>query len=214
ALSFQATLKGHPRLQLSRDHEATEMKTLISTTFIMSVTSMSTHSQEVQKYVPPRESTKLLHSLPSKVQKAIEETRARCKEVEATFTVGDQGLMTFTLDGKQAVLIDPPLLCGGCSAGLTCSNRGTRTVEIYVLQGKTWIKALSEDNFTGDIFISYKPRGETRFGYGELNALVGDLYRGNKDCPTVEAPDASSQSYEARTCVVRWKNGKFSYKPL
>jgi len=89
-------------------------------------------------------------------------------------------------------------------------TRGTRTVEIYMLSGRTWMKVLSEEYFTGDIFVSYKPGQNSQV----LNALVGNLYVGNKDCPTREAPNASSQSREARTCVVRWQGNKFTYKPL
>jgi hypothetical protein len=37
---------------------------------------------------------------------------------------------------------------------------------------------------------------------------------GNKDCPTIHAGSTSAQSYEARTCVIRWNRGKFVYKPL
>jgi hypothetical protein len=72
------------------------------------------------------------------------------------------------------------------------------------------MKVLSEEYFTGDIFVSYKPGQNSQV----LNALVGNLYVGNIDCPTREAPDASSRSREARTCVVRWQGNKFTYKPL
>ena len=40
------------------------------------------------------------------------------------------------------------------------------------------------------------------------------LYEGNKECPTRRAASASAQSYEARSCVVRWNGTKFIYKPL
>ena len=53
----------------------------------------------------------------------------------------------------------------------------------------------------------YRPEGQ------ELNALVVNLFIGNKECPTRRAPD-SSQSWEARSCVVRWNGTKFTYKPL
>ena len=54
----------------------------------------------------------------------------------------------------------------------------------------------------------YRPEGQ------KLNALVVDLYEGNKECPTRRAASASAQSYEARSCVVRWNGTKFIYKPL
>jgi hypothetical protein len=102
------------------------------------------------------------------------------------------------------------MICGECIKGVSCTNRGTRNVEICMLSGRTWTKVLSEECFTGGIFASYKPGQNSQ----ELNALVGNLYVGNKECPTREAPDASSQSREARTCVVRWQGNKFTYKPL
>jgi hypothetical protein len=54
----------------------------------------------------------------------------------------------------------------------------------------------------------YRPEGQ------ELNALVVDLYEGNKECPTRRAGSASAQMYEARSCVVRWNGTKFTYKLL
>jgi hypothetical protein len=155
----------------------------------------------------------ILRSLPAKVQKNIEELRTSCKDhqSEAEVTSGDDGLIQFTLGSKPAVMIDNIMICGGCMKGVSCTNRGTRFVEIYMLSGrKTWTKVLSEENFTGDIFVSVKPGQNTQ----ELNALVGNLFVGNKDCPTREAPSTSSQSREARTCVVRWQGNKFTYKPL
>jgi hypothetical protein len=154
----------------------------------------------------------IYRSLPSEAKKVIEETRAACKEVEMPVTSGDEGLAKFKLGGKQAVLIDQYLLCGGsCSAGVNCSNRGTRTVEVYMLEGGRWLKVLSDDeiSITGDIFISTKPGKREDF-----NALVVTLYTGNKDCPTRTMPSASAQSWEARDCVIRWNGSKFIFKPL
>jgi hypothetical protein len=68
----------------------------------------------------PETSTKVLRSLPGKVQKSIEETRATCRrdisDDDNKVTSGDEGLVTFAISGKQAVLIDPSVLCGGCYA--------------------------------------------------------------------------------------------------
>jgi hypothetical protein len=113
----------------------------------------------------------------------------------------------------QAVLVDPVVLCGGCSPGRNCSNRGTRDVSVYALIGNAWRMVLSNQSITGDIFVSYVPG---KFGPGgqELNALVVDLFIGNKECPTRRAGSMSAQSYEARSCVVRWNGTKFTYKPL
>ena len=158
-------------------------------------------------------SSEILQSLPSEVQKNIEETRARCQHVVDNVPSGDVGLVTFTVSGKQAVLVDPKLLCDGRYHGTNCSNRDTRDVRVYVLFGDAWKKVLSNENITGDIFVSnvpgkYRPKGQ------ELNALVVNLFFGNKECPTRHAPDNSSQQWEARSCVVRWNGAKFTYKPL
>jgi hypothetical protein len=160
------------------------------------------------------ETSTLMQSLPRSAQKSIENTRAECKELgENSQTSGDVGLVTFTLDGKQAVLIDPMILCNGCHAGFNCTNRGTRDVEVHVRRGNSWAKVLANDNITGDIFISAKPGAPGPIGQ-ELNALVVDLYVGNKDCPTREAATSSAQSYEARSCILRWNGTRFTYRPL
>jgi hypothetical protein len=162
----------------------------------------------------------VLRSLPSAVQKEIAETRAACQQAmtwqeqtAANVPQDDVGLVTFTVSGKQAVLVDSILLCGGCYKGSNCSNRGTRDVWIYVLFGDVWKKVLSNGNVVGDIFVSYVP-GYRPEGQQRLNALVMDLYEGNKECPTREAGSASAQSWEARSCVVRWNGRRFTYKPL
>jgi hypothetical protein len=159
--------------------------------------------------------TSVLQSLPRSAQKSIEDTRAACKKEldETAQSSGDMGLETFTLDGKQAVLIDPILLCNGCHPGVNCSNRGTREVEVYVRRQGYWAKVLSDGNITGDIFISAKPGTYREIGQ-ELNALVVNLFRGNRECPTREATSNSAQSYEARSCVLRWNGTRFTYKPL
>jgi hypothetical protein len=181
-------------------------KTLLIATALMT-SAYAFSSGATQEAASP-----VLQSLPAKVQKYIEEMRTSCKErsEDAEVTSGDGGLIQFTLGSKPAVMIDKIMICGGCYPGYSCSNRGTRTVEIYMLSGRTWTKVLSEQNFTGDIFVSVKPGQNTQ----ELNALVGNLFVGNKDCPTREAPSSSSQLMEARTCVVRWQGNKFTYKPL
>jgi hypothetical protein len=155
----------------------------------------------------------VLRSLPADVQKDIEETRARCQQAADNVPSGDMGLVTFTVSGKQAVLVDQKLLCGDCYKGYNCSNRGTRDVKVYVLFGNTWRMFLSDEAITGDIFVSYVP-GKYRAEGQELNALVVDLYIGNKECPTRRAASSSAQSYEARSCVVKWNGTKFTYKPL
>ena len=99
-------------------------------------------------------------------------------------------------------MVDPILLCGECYPGFNCSNRGTRHVEIYVHNG-SWVKVLSNSNITGDIFVSTKPGAYKAMGQ-ELNALVVNLFIGNKECPTRVVASSSEQAWEARSCVVRW----------
>jgi hypothetical protein len=164
--------------------------------------------------VAAQPSLSVLRSLPAEVQKNIEATRTSCRSTgNEAVTSDDNGLIQFLLGGKKAVLVDPIVLCDGCLPGVNCSNRGTRDVRVYVLFGKAWRMVLSNDSITGDIFVStvpgkYKPEGQ------ELNALVVNLYEGNKECPTRQAETTSAQSYEARSCVVRWNGTKFTYKPL
>jgi hypothetical protein len=166
--------------------------------------------------VAAQPSSSVLHSLPAEVQKDIEETRTSCRSIgneTSAVTSDDSRLIQFLLGGRKAVLVDPVVLCGGCHPGYNCSNRGTRDVRVYVLFGNAWRMVLSNDSITGDIFVSnvpgkYRPEGQ------ELNALVVDLYGGNKECPTRRAGSSSAQSYEARSCVVRWNGTKFTYKPL
>jgi hypothetical protein len=182
---------------------------LIATALTASASFSSGATQEVAS---------LLESLPAEVQKHIEETRASCKSVDAdtlAVTSGDSGLIQFLLGGREAVLIDDILLCGGCYKGYNCTNRGTRDVSVYALFGNAWRKIpfLETASITGDVFVSYVP-GKYRPEGQKLNALVVDLYEGNKECPTRRAASASAQSYEARSCVVRWNGTKFTYKPL
>jgi hypothetical protein len=160
----------------------------------------------------------VLQSLPAKAQKEIEETRASCRSIgneTMAVTSGDDGLIQFLLGGTKAVLIDNILLCGECYKGYNCSNRGTRDVRVYALLGNAWRKVpfLETADITGDIFVSYLP-GKYRPEGQELNALVVNLFIGNKECPTRRAGSMSAQSWEARTCVVRWNGIKFTYKPL
>jgi len=165
-----------------------------------------------------QEAASLLESLPAEVQKDIEETRASCRSVDVdtlAVTSGDSGLIQFLLGDRKAVLVDDIVLCGGCYKGYNCSNRGTRHVRVYALFGNAWRKVsfLETASITGDVFVSYVP-GKYRPEGQKLNALVVDLFIGNKECPTRRAPDMSSQSWEARSCVVRWNGTKFTYKPL
>jgi hypothetical protein len=136
----------------------------------------------------------ILRSLPAAVQKDIEETRTSCRSTDNEINSGDSGLIQFLLGGKRAVLVDNIGLCGDCYHGYNCTNRGTRLVRVYALFENAWSMVLSNDNITGDIFVN--------------------LFIGNKECPTRRAGSMSEQSWEARSCVVRWNGTKFTYKPL
>ena len=183
-------------------------RSLLAIFLALAVTSAAWPEEDEAKSSSP-----ILKSLPAEVQKHIEETRARCQQAADNVPSGDVGLVTFTLSGNQAVLIDPKLLCDGCYHGFNCTNRDARDVRVYVLFRDAWKKVLSNGNITGDIFVSNKP-GAYRPQGQELNALVVDLYSGNKECPTRQAASASAQSYEARSCVVRRNGARFTYKPL
>ena len=164
-----------------------------------------------------QEAASLLESLPAEVQKHIEETRASCREAvdvdTLAVTSGDQGLIQFLLGNRKAVLVDDKVLCGGCYKSYNCTNRGTRDVRVYALFGNAWRTFLETESITGDIFVSYVPGKYGPEGQ-ELNALVVDLFFGNKECPTRSAPTMSAQWYEKRSCVVRWNGIKFTYRPL
>lgn len=158
----------------------------------------------------------VLRSLPTDVQKHIEETRASCRSVDVdtlAVTSGDDGLIQFLLGNRKAVLVDDSVLCGGCYKGYNCTNRGTRDVRVYALFGNAWRTFLETESITGDVFVSYVP-GKYRPEGQKLNALVVNLFIGNKECPTRQAASASAQSWEARSCVVRWNGTKYTYKPL
>jgi hypothetical protein len=90
--------------ELSPTPEATMRKTLLIATAL-------TASAHAFSSVAAQPSSSVLQSLPAEVQKDIEETRARCQQAIDNVPVpsGDVGLVTFTVSGKQAVLVDPKL---------------------------------------------------------------------------------------------------------
>jgi tetratricopeptide (TPR) repeat protein len=149
----------------------------------------------------------LLRSLPSGVQKEIEGIRQSCTESEGT--KGDEGLITFTVSGAQAVLVDELNFCGGgtvCMHGVNCATGYTHLVEIYVRSGSTWAKAFSK-YVTEPVFLSTE--------YGEFKALVLKVHAGDKECPSTSSDPTE---WKRRSCdfVVRWDNRskKFTYRPL
>lgn len=185
------------------------MSKLLTTVTVMAALMSAAHAEE----------TSLLPSLPGKVQKSVAEIRAACREagIGDKVTSNDLGLETFALHGVHAVLIDPVRLCGGeCIAGVNCSNRGTRGVELYIRKQNSWAKAPLAENITGDIFISFMPdafKGDPLWpDWPELNALVVDLFGGNRDCPV--PPAVSNARRESRSCIARWNGATFTYRPL
>jgi hypothetical protein len=194
--------------------EATVKKTLMIAIALMTGAFSSVAAQT---------ESSVLQSLPAEVQKEIEDVRAACRVIQPStlpggppiVTSGDSGLIQFWLGGRKAVLVDDIVLCGDCYKGTNCSNRGTRHVRVYALFGNAWRKVpfLEDAAITGDIFVSYVP-GKYRPEGQELNALVVNLFIGNKECPTRRAGSMSEQSWEARSCVVRWNGTKFTFRPL
>ena len=98
----------------------------------------------------------VLRSLPAEVQKNIEQVRSSCREYwtgrgfEITpygpgwASSGDEGLISFTLSGAQAVMVSNLNLCAGqCLKGVTCSTVPFYEINIYVRTGQAWRNALS-----------------------------------------------------------------------
>jgi hypothetical protein len=101
-----------------------------------------------------QDTSSVLHSLPAEVQKNIEEVRANCRAYwnnqgiadPSDFLVssGDEGLISFTLSGAQAVMVSNLNLCAGqCLKGVTCSTVPFYEINIYVRTGQAWRNALS-----------------------------------------------------------------------
>jgi hypothetical protein len=166
-----------------------------------------------------------LKSLPTEVQEEIENLRTSCREYgsksmhsddgstyQPQITSGDDGLITFTLSGAPAVMVNHQYICGGeCLRGANCDNRNSYTIAIYRRSGSTYRKVF-DTNVVGDIFLSTDwPKSY------EFKVMVLSVFSGNKDCPTrdmkVEGTvvPAWKQSCDA---VVKWNGTKFTYKPL
>ena len=187
---------------------------IITTLAMLLAIAVATHAEDAP----------LLRSLPTEVQGEVEDVRAHCREhidsVEGSgytpqvVTSGDDGLIQFTLSGRQAVMIDDVELCGGASfKGVNYSNRGSHSVVVYVRSGNSWRKILSTD--AGEkVFLSVDDNSGFR-------ALVMSVLGGNKGCPTrpvVVREGGKSFVYQSWKfycdVVVRWDGTKFTYKPL
>jgi hypothetical protein len=136
----------------------------------------SKNNAATKAYVQEESST-VLQTLPAEAQKDIERVRASCREAGGALrtTSGDEGLIKFTVQGAQAVLVDELNFCddGQCNHGINCATGFTHDVAIYIRSGKSWRKALSRsatelrvltDNFAarfdaeyldGDFFVDF-----------------------------------------------------------
>ena len=117
----------------------------------------------------------VLRSLPTDVQKDIEETRTSCRSSGLAVTSDDGGLPQFTLGGRKAVLVDPVVLCGGCHPGYNCSNRGTRLVRVIALTGNAWRIVLSDESTHGGHLREQRARQIQARGPGAQRAGRGSL---------------------------------------
>jgi hypothetical protein len=205
------------------------MKRLLTATAAVLITLLGTaHARPVPNFVEPL-SSEVLKSLPPKVQEEIENLRASCREYgpksmhgddgstyQPHITSGDDGLITFTLSGAPAVMVNHQYICGGeCLRGANCTNRNSYTIAIYRRSGSTWGEVFNTD-VVGDIFFS-----TDWVKSGEFKAMVLSVFSGNKDCPTRDlAYREGKEKYvfpawkQSCDAVVRWDGTKFTFKPL
>ena len=72
----------------------------------------------------------VLRSLPAEAQKSIERVRESCPS-DTPVTSGDEGLMTFTVSGAQAVLVDELSFCGKGGSASTASTAPPDTLTTW-----------------------------------------------------------------------------------
>lgn len=161
-------------------------------------------------------SSSILSSLPIKIQKDIEKTRASCRE-QGDSDIGnriydDSGLVRFTLTGAaDAVMVNDGELCGGeCIKGANC-HTGGHDVTVYVRSGNAWRKALSG---RGDPFLSLDySRNRPVF-----KVVVLSLYGDNRDCPirdaNVRAHGPTAWKHGPCDVIARWDGTRFIYRLL
>src|SRR5262249_2716698 len=163
------------------------------------------------------EPSSVLQSLPTSVQKRIKEIRERCLAIEREnppygTADDDDGLMTFTLSGAQAVLVDELSFCGGeCYHGVNCATGHMHLVEVYVRSGSVWRKVFSKQ-VTQPIFVSTENDPHTGKST-RFRALVIKIGAEDKMCPAISS---DSTEWKRRSCdfVVKWDGAKFTFKPL
>jgi hypothetical protein len=160
---------------------------------------------------PVAAETSILRSLPSTVQKEIQEVRESCPADEKN-TSGDDGLQTFTVSGAQAVLVDSLNFCGGqqtCFHGINCATGYTHSVAIYIRRGNAWKKSFSVDA-TEPVFLSVESYVENP----KFRALVLSIHAGDLGCPVRDKDDPTAWKKEKCDLVVKWDGTKFAQKPL
>jgi hypothetical protein len=151
-IGFTRSSRTAIRLMARRDPGYVKKMFLIAAALTSPMTG-GVHAQD-------HDSSSILRSLPSEVQKEIDDIRMACREhlvnaneSQTRISSGDEGLEVFTVSGVQAVMIDERELCDGCFKGANCTNRGSYGVTIYLRSGKAWRKALSTEA-TGSVFLS------------------------------------------------------------
>jgi len=156
----------------------------------------------------------VLNTLPKDVQKRIAEVREGCP-TEST-TSGDEGLVSFTVSGREGVLIDELALCqGGCFKGTNCATGYTHDITIYLRAGKTWKKELATD-VTEPIFVSTEPVEPYKF-----RALVVSVHAWGDEADKTELKcyprnknNSTAWKHEKCDYVIKWDGTRFVPKPL
>jgi hypothetical protein len=154
----------------------------------------------------------ILRSLPFDVQKEIGRVRQACRgAVPCTsdndpprVTKDDEGLISFSVSGKQAVLVDELNFCGGggnCFDGVNCATGFTHNIAIYVRSGNAWRKALS--TFASEPVLLRIENGTQTF-----KSLVLKVFPGDWGCPP------RTNYRDTCAAVVKWDGTKFVHALL
>jgi hypothetical protein len=180
-------------------------KLLMSIAVMVALTGIASAGDE---WIDPAKSTRLLSTLPVEAKRMIETVRNSCLS-DMNPTSGDEGLIEFTIQGSQAVLVDELNFCsnGECNHGVNCATGFTHDVAIYVRSGKSWRKVLSR-NATEKIFLSLDPYTS------KFRALVMSVHGGDEGCPFRDKNDPTAWKREKCDFVVKWDGTKFVWKPL
>jgi len=142
----------------------------------------------------------ILKSLSPQIQKDIKETRESC--IRGIPTEGDDGLVSFTVSDKPAVLVDELDLFVDeeTHRGMNYAT-GSHTVDIYVRNG-TWKKAFSIDA-TEYIFLSIGPYDR------KFKNLVLSVHGGDYGCPLHDKDNGAAWEKEKCDLHIKWDGTKF-----